>query len=407
MDAKENANKQDAKLGEVEGGRWVRIRGLQSSNGRKLNGKVGQILKEETTEDGRFPCKIDGDSLCKGKLIKASNLLDVPRDEMVKTYRLPARGEGPVDKTLLFPKSHSMFTQCSPNGNAPAFTLCGYPLVVERVEPYVPLHELVDKNNQRATYIMVEPHNGIAPWEWMDDVGPVVVYRPGGLDFGHVDMNAILNFLRELLDKYAVGPNFNPMTWLNPRHFEKFVQREKQEAAKDDYMCSSLQHLNILDEDVKDDNMGSSLQHLNIDPSSTFTMSHPNPSKPDLPLRAVHRLDAFGKSGLAIFYSNHLGEEDMKHHVIDHFGEVDNEMGWNANGLANTAWNIVTSPVHDDYDRANLKMGEACFNVSKMPQEVEALLSNGIITDSGKTVQIGMYPIRHPICRINLPVDKN
>mmetsp|Transcript_47397 Transcript_47397/g.55375 ORF Transcript_47397/g.55375 Transcript_47397/m.55375 type:complete len:205 (+) Transcript_47397:71-685(+) len=142
---------------------------------------------------------------------------------------------------------------------------------------------------------------------------------------------------------------------------------------------------------------------------NTFTMPHPDSSRPrpDVPLRAVHKLDAFGKSGLQLFYSNHLGEEATKPSVLDYFGEEDDEMGWNANGLEEMMWVIVTRPVHDVQDRARLKMGEACFNISKSSQEVEALLRSGIIKETGKTLQIGMYPVRHPICRINLRIDED
>lgn len=61
----------------------------------------------------------------------------------------------------------------------------------------------------------------------------------------------------------------------------------------------------------------------------------------------------------------------------------------------------VTSPVSPDI--VNLKPAEACFNTNKYPDAVKALLSNGIITDTGKKVQIGYYPEKFPICRIHAP----
>lgn len=53
-------NKASQTTGDFEGGyRWVRITGLQSEVGQKLNGKVGQMLKEEANEEGRHPIKVD------------------------------------------------------------------------------------------------------------------------------------------------------------------------------------------------------------------------------------------------------------------------------------------------------------------------------------------------------------
>ena len=45
------------------------ISGLKSAGGKILNGKLGQVLSEESTADDRYQMKIDGDTL-KGKLIK-------------------------------------------------------------------------------------------------------------------------------------------------------------------------------------------------------------------------------------------------------------------------------------------------------------------------------------------------
>ena len=97
---------------------------LTSAAGQKLNGKVGQVLNANPNEDGRLQIKIDGDA-SRGKLIKETNIIDVPRHELVKTCRLSARGEDSncLHKVLLFPKDHSMFTNCNPKGDYPVMTL--------------------------------------------------------------------------------------------------------------------------------------------------------------------------------------------------------------------------------------------------------------------------------------------
>lgn len=56
--------------------RWVRISGLLSIAGLKLNGKVGQLLDNNANKYGRFPVQIDG--VTEGRLIKQSNLTNVP-----------------------------------------------------------------------------------------------------------------------------------------------------------------------------------------------------------------------------------------------------------------------------------------------------------------------------------------
>lgn len=61
----------------------------------------------------------------------------------------------------------------------------------------------------------------------------------------------------------------------------------------------------------------------------------------------------------------------------------------------------VTAPV--DPNIMKLKPEEACFNTNKYPDAVNALLKFGIITDTGKRVQIGYYPEKFPICRIHAP----
>lgn len=214
----------------VEGGRWVRISGLQSPAGQKLNGKVGQVLNEQPTSNGRFQIKIDGDK-SQGKEIKPTNFVNVSRDELVKVCRLPAHGEGDVvdteqPKCLLFPKDHSMFTKCSPKGNSSVMEMVGVPLMVTKTKPYTNLSGWGAGDNQKATYLMIKPNDGLAPMEWQRDVGPVLVYRPGGLDFGFYDMWAVHSFICNLLDKYGESGTFDPRSWLSPDRFRRIISEE-------------------------------------------------------------------------------------------------------------------------------------------------------------------------------------
>jgi hypothetical protein len=84
---------------------------------------------------------------------------------------------------------------------------------------------------------------------------------------------------------------------------------------------------------------------------------------PDVPLRAYRQLDGFGCSGVSLYYSNHMGEEFIKPHVIDIYGEYNLGDGKN---LESVPWSMATSPVYDDRDRSSLKPGEAVFNIEKL-----------------------------------------
>lgn len=221
----ENVNqmrKEDSK-GKVEGGRWVKITGLQSAAGQKLNGKVGQVLSEEPNKEDRYQILIDGQT--KGLLVKSSNFIDVPMKDMVETYRIPCTGDKAQRANLLFPKTHSMFTECSPNGNCPALALCGVPFVVKKIESRTSLRERYHYDNQWATYMMIDPISGFAPPEWQSYVGSVLIYRPGGKHCGGDDVGVVNHFLNDILDKYPEGRSFDPMTWLNPRFFQKYARR--------------------------------------------------------------------------------------------------------------------------------------------------------------------------------------
>ena len=137
---------------------------------------------------------------------------------------------------------------------------------------------------------------------------------------------------------------------------------------------------------------------------------------PEVPIRAVHHLDGYCNSALMLLYSNHLGVERLVPYAKmmfpadckDEDGNDDEEKAretarWMGDG--NAAYkNAVTSPVPPEIMK--LEPGEAAFNIEKYADTVKALLSNGIITDTGKQVKLGYYP-KFPICRIHAPQTDN
>ena len=120
---------------------------------------------------------------------------------------------------------------------------------------------------------------------------------------------------------------------------------------------------------------------------------------PEIPVRAVRRMDGIGGSGLMLMYSDHLGYKKLIPFARAFYScDTREEAIETAKYLPNEAYCCVTSPVEPE--TMKLKPEEACFNTEKYPSVVKALLSSGIITDTGKRVQLGYYP-EMPICRIH------
>ena len=139
-----------------------------------------------------------------------------------------------------------------------------------------------------------------------------------------------------------------------------------------------------------------------------FTREHPEykTGLPEVPVRAVRRLDGFGNSGVTLLYSDHLGIERLVPYALMQWPDGNARKTAMMMGKGNHAYeNAVTSPVPPDVMK--LKPGEAAFNTAKYPDAVRALLSNGIITDTGKKVQLGHYPEKFPICRVHAPQTEN
>eukprot|EP00242_Pyramimonas_sp_CCMP2087_P008547 CAMPEP_0198214914 /NCGR_PEP_ID=MMETSP1445-20131203/45362_1 /TAXON_ID=36898 /ORGANISM="Pyramimonas sp., Strain CCMP2087" /LENGTH=206 /DNA_ID=CAMNT_0043890339 /DNA_START=249 /DNA_END=865 /DNA_ORIENTATION=+ len=129
----------------------------------------------------------------------------------------------------------------------------------------------------------------------------------------------------------------------------------------------------------------------------------PGPGKP-LPLEAFHELDGKGRTAVRLMFSDHAGPEMLRPYVMAYFNEDNDDTGNNVEGLLSVQWAIVTNPMHNDDDaRRVLGPGDAVFNTSSFAGEVEALLAEGIITDTGRTYKMGFYA-PHPICHVNLPI---
>ena len=127
---------------------------------------------------------------------------------------------------------------------------------------------------------------------------------------------------------------------------------------------------------------------------------------PDVPLRLRHGMDCDGNSGVTLYFSDHLGIEQLIPYAeMQTSCENKREARRNARALAQEGsdlpFNIVTSTVKPSIMK--LKPGEACFNTNKFKDIVDTLLERELISDTGKRVQLGYYKEKFPICRVHAP----
>ena len=96
---------------------------------------------------------------------------------------------------------------------------------------------------------------------------------------------------------------------------------------------------------------------------------------PEVPVKAVHRLDGFGHSGLMLVFSDHLGLDALLPYAMMQYCSEDmHEAKENAEGMVGEmAASPPTSPV--DPDIMKLKPGEAAFNTEKSKDVFDALIT--------------------------------
>ena len=197
-------------------GRWVTVEGLQSA--QELNGLTGEIVKEEA-KPGRAGVLVHvPDRKERECSIDYKNLCPFDDKQTVMAVRLGAKGEGHSLHLLETRVPRQLFSAAEEL--CPVPRLCGIPLVVAKVQPYVRLGERGDYDNQWATFLMIESSNGFAPPAWQSHVGPVVVYRDDNGDFNRDDMLMLNSYLSNLLDRFS-DENARPAD-MTPRAFRNF-----------------------------------------------------------------------------------------------------------------------------------------------------------------------------------------
>ena len=146
------------------------------------------------------------------------------KDKNIKVVRLACKGElrnrdRQFIETLDKPHNDPIFEM---KPNCPIGRMIGLPLCIYKLDydgtgrgDYV---------NQWATFCMIDADDGFAPMSWQDYVGPVQIFRPGGvLDFTKEDMIIFNDFLNRLLNSYGSEEGVNPKEDITARKFVDYA----------------------------------------------------------------------------------------------------------------------------------------------------------------------------------------
>ncbi|KAJ7064911.1 hypothetical protein C8F01DRAFT_1021620 [Mycena amicta] len=161
----------------------------------------------------------------------------------------PAPPEGTVRGIVIscdgeMRRNNGLFTEIDLDGTHPIHTegiVCplsarvGLPIVIYRHLREDPLTMVRDAglDNQRATYLMINPVDGFAPPEWQMCVGSVTVMRQDGQPLTRESIETIWMYHDHLLDLFGDGsPPHNQMT---RKMFQKYCASYKEERLMNGY----------------------------------------------------------------------------------------------------------------------------------------------------------------------------
>ena len=101
----------------------------------------------------------------------------------------PNKGRSTFVEAIL-PVNHMIFSQTV----TPISFKLGFPLVIGRLNI-----RTMGTNNPRATHLMIEPASRLAPMEWQDDVGDIVVMRADKEPLSVKALTAFSDYVWEIL----------------------------------------------------------------------------------------------------------------------------------------------------------------------------------------------------------------
>lgn len=111
----------------------------------------------------------------------------------------------------------------------------GFPISIKRLTPitdnYPPIKE---KDNQLATFLMINPKTGFAPMEWQKNVGAVILYRKDDKKLEREDIELLWDYLAGLMNfdlwdnSYTSWKDISKSKWLTPSGFQEHCKRFKE-----------------------------------------------------------------------------------------------------------------------------------------------------------------------------------
>ena len=238
-------------------GRWVKVQGLVKA--AELNGCIAEIIDiDDKANSGRVNIQCYGNDYqeLKKAAIKLENCLPFLESECAQSVRIQSKGETEANYLFLYdllvPKV-VIENLYSPHAtNCPVPTLCGFPLNVVKVSPFVKLRDRADYDNQWTTYMMIDRYTGFAPMSWQAFIGPVIVFRPikyttTGKEFPPVscdDMALLNDYLNEILDLFGEKTEVDP-SYFTPSRLQKFKQCTVRGQSHPSYNMEKYVNLNI------------------------------------------------------------------------------------------------------------------------------------------------------------------
>lgn len=148
---------------------------------------------------------------------------DQKRIRCVKLYGQSTGGSAYEDIHL--PSSHPVFE----NDPVPISLKIGYPLVIERIEPYKYLPRNPETDNQHATWLMIDPVTGFAPGTWRGGIGSVYVASPDQKPLTQAILAAIVDYVSDILDAFGgVNPGPNVQSHYDKARLEQYLVQHQE-----------------------------------------------------------------------------------------------------------------------------------------------------------------------------------
>jgi len=100
--------------------------------------------------------------------------------------------------------------------------------VVKKVPSVTALTDQRGHENPWAAWMMTEPQSGFCLPGYQSYIGPILVYRPGGIDLTGQEVELLVDFLGSVFCCYE-NDEFDYKSMLNPHYFKKWIEKRAKE----------------------------------------------------------------------------------------------------------------------------------------------------------------------------------